>query len=61
MSILRGYSTQSAGDSKSRVGCQSDNIKVSALDLNVFWPEEAQVDILTADVQNPGIHTDWLM
>ena len=54
ISILRGYSTQSAGNSKPRVCCQSDNIKVNALDLNAFWPEEAEVDALTADAQNPG-------
>ena len=49
MPILWGYSTQSAGDSKPRVCCQSDNIKVNALGLNAIWPEAAQVDTLSAD------------
>jgi len=49
MSILRVYGTQSAGDSKPRVCCQNDNIKVNAL-----WAKEAEVDKLSADAENPG-------
>jgi len=58
MSILQGYITQSAGDSKPRVCCQSDNIKVNALGLNTFWSEEAEVDGLAPDARNPGV--TWL-